>query len=84
MADLESILMGIIKDAVPQDRRAEVRGTSFLTDLGLNSLKLITLAIELEKRANLDLMEASEEMDFREMQTVHDVKNMLIRYQKKA
>lgn len=83
MADVEAILMSIIKEAVPQELRSSVRGTSsLLEDLGLNSLKLISLSIELEKKANFDLMKASDEVNFAEVQTVNDVKNMLMRFQK--
>jgi acyl carrier protein len=83
MNDLKKTVIDIIKNAAPGNLRDTVGFESnLIEDLGFNSLKLLSLSIELEKKANFDVLRASEEADLAAIRTVNDVMDMLLMYQK--
>ena len=85
MKAAEDLVLEIIANAVPVNFRGKVALSSNLTeDLGFNSLKLLSLSLELEKKANFDVLRASEEADLSGIRTVSDVSVMVRRYQKNA
>lgn len=81
--DRKDLLFSILQEIKPSKMLAEIElGSSLIEDLGFDSLRLLYLSIELEQKANFDLMRAGSEVDFSEITTVEHVMGLLERYQK--
>ena len=83
MKNVDKIVMDIIKNGVPKNLKNEIRSESnLIEDLGFDSLKLLGMSVEFEKKANFDVLRASEEVDFSEIRTVKDITDTVLKFQK--
>lgn len=74
MKNREKIVLDIIKSLVPRKIKNSVSINSRLReDLGLDSMKLISLAMNLEEKTGIDLIKSSDEIDLINIITVSDV-----------
>lgn len=66
-------MIDILKSIVSKKLKNSIHLTSLLReDLSLSSIQMVTLASELEERANFDIL-ARDDIDFTEIKTVQHV-----------
>ncbi len=74
MTTTEKIILGILANVVPDDRRNQVSLTSNLRkDLGLDSFKLITLVMELQNQTDFDITRVESNEDLKRVTTAQDL-----------
>ncbi len=72
MNTTKTILIDIIKENMPEDiDNIDVNST--LKNIGIDSIKLIVLLIELEKKGNFNIIELSKNADFSKIRTINDI-----------
>lgn len=78
MVNTEKVVVDIVKSLVSKKNKSIVSKDSRLReDLGLDSMRMITLAMNLEEKAGVDLISASDELDLVSIATVDDVINLV-------
>ena len=74
MESTENIVLRILENLVPEDKRNLLSLNSSLRgDLGLDSIKLISLVMELQNQTDFDITQVEDDEDLRQVTTVQDV-----------
>lgn len=81
--DVEAAVVDAIA-AVARGGNGPIRSTSGLSDLGIDSIRLVTMFVALEETAAFDLSLASESIRFSEIKTVADVVSVVRQYERRA
>jgi acyl carrier protein len=72
--DAATLVIDILKTLVSGNHKKDITLDSDLReDLGLDSVRLITLAMQLEQKGGIDLISASEQYDFTTLSKVSAV-----------
>jgi acyl carrier protein len=72
--DAKNIVIEILKTVVSCNQKKNITLNSDLReDLGMDSMRLISLAMQLEQKAGIDLVIASENYDFTMISKVSDI-----------
>lgn len=83
MEEIKKDIIVILNNYIPRNLKSSLTMESdLINDLSFDSLKLLSLSVELESKINFDIIKASEEVDMTQVRTVNDILNMVIRYQK--
>ncbi|WP_297425316.1 phosphopantetheine-binding protein [Clostridium sp.] len=72
LEESEKIVLKILKSLVKNIKNINL-DSKLQDDLGMDSIKLISLAVELAQKTNVDMLEISEKVDFSKIITVRDV-----------
>lgn len=74
MESTEKVVLRILENLVPEDKRNLLSLNSNLRgDLGLDSIKLINLVMELQNQTDFDITQVENDEDLRQVTTVQDV-----------
>ena len=74
MESTENVVLRILENLVPEDKRNLLSLNSSLRgDLGLDSIKLISLVMELQNQTDFDITRVEDDEDLRQVTTVQDV-----------
>lgn len=76
---IKNKVLKIIKNSVSRDMRESItEKSSLVEDLGIDSMTLIKIAIQIEEKLKLDLLDqANEDVSLFEIQTIEDVYNFI-------
>ncbi len=76
---IKNKVLKIIKNSVSRDMRESItEKSSLVDDLGIDSMTLIKIAIQIEEKLKLDLLDqANEDVSLFEIQTIEDVYNFI-------
>lgn len=80
--DNERELTKILETLVDPQLNSKISTDAYLTnDLGLDSIRILMLFIELGKIMNFDIIKTSEQVDISKIKKVGDVLNLINEYQ---
>ncbi len=83
MEEIRKNVIGILNNYIPRNlKKTLTMESDLINDLSFDSLKLLSLSVELESKINFDIIKASEEVDMTQVKTVNDIMEMVARYQK--
>ena len=82
MYDIDSIFINQIKRYTDVNIENDFYQISLVADLGLNSIKLVQLVIDMEEHCGFDLIHAFDSEDMTSIETLGDLLKIVKRYQK--